>query len=47
MDLIVPPRISQAAIARVQELAVRSFVASECEGMARVDFSSARAATSS
>ena len=38
MDLIVPPRISQAAIARVQELAVRSFVASECEGMARVDF---------
>lgn len=38
MDLIVPPRISQEAIARVQELAVRSFVASECEGMARVDF---------
>jgi D-alanine-D-alanine ligase len=38
MDLIVPPRISQEAIRRVQELAVRSFVASECEGMARVDF---------
>jgi D-alanine-D-alanine ligase len=38
MDLIVPPRISHEAIARVQELAVRSFVASECEGMARVDF---------
>jgi D-alanine-D-alanine ligase len=38
MDLIVPPRISPKAIARVQELAVRSFVASECEGMARVDF---------
>jgi D-alanine-D-alanine ligase len=38
MDLIVPPRISREAIARVQELAVRSFVASECEGMARVDF---------
>jgi D-alanine-D-alanine ligase len=38
MELIVPPRISQAAIGRVQELAVRSFVASECEGMARVDF---------
>jgi D-alanine-D-alanine ligase len=38
MDLIVPPRISPEAIARVQELAVRSFVASECEGMARVDF---------
>jgi len=38
MDLIVPPRIPQEAIARVQELAVRSFVASECEGMARIDF---------
>jgi D-alanine-D-alanine ligase len=38
MDLIVPPRISPESIARVQELAVRSFVASECEGMARVDF---------
>ena len=38
MDLIIPPRISPEAIARVQELAVRSFVASECEGMARVDF---------
>jgi D-alanine-D-alanine ligase len=38
MDLIVPPRIAQEAIASVQELAVRSFVASECEGMARVDF---------
>jgi D-alanine-D-alanine ligase len=38
MDLIVPPRISPEAIARVQELAVRSFVAAECEGMARVDF---------
>jgi D-alanine-D-alanine ligase len=38
MDLIVPPRISPEAIARVQEFAVRSFVASECEGMARVDF---------
>lgn len=38
MDLIVPPRISQASIERVQELAVESFVASECEGMARVDF---------
>ena len=38
MDLHIPPRISSEAIARVQELAVRSFVASECEGMARVDF---------
>jgi D-alanine-D-alanine ligase len=38
MDLIVPPRIPRPAIERVQELAVGSFVASECEGMARVDF---------
>jgi D-alanine-D-alanine ligase len=38
MDLIIPPRIDADAIARVQELAVASFVASECEGMARVDF---------
>ena len=38
MDLVVPPRIDEAAIARVQELSVASFIASECEGMARVDF---------
>jgi D-alanine-D-alanine ligase len=38
MDLIIPPRIEAGAIGRVQELAVASFVASECEGMARVDF---------
>ena len=38
MDLIVPPRIADEAIARVQELSVAAFVASECEGMARVDF---------
>jgi D-alanine-D-alanine ligase len=38
MDLIIPPRIDADAIERVQELAVASFVASECEGMARVDF---------
>jgi D-alanine-D-alanine ligase len=38
MKLIVPPRIPPETIARVQELAVRAFVASECEGMARVDF---------
>jgi D-alanine-D-alanine ligase len=37
MDLIVPPRISSAQIARVRELALRAFVAAECEGMARVD----------
>jgi D-alanine-D-alanine ligase len=38
MDLLVPPRLGQATIERVQELAVQSFVAGECEGMARVDF---------
>jgi D-alanine-D-alanine ligase len=38
MDLLVPPRLEQETIERVQELAVASFVAGECEGMARVDF---------
>jgi D-alanine-D-alanine ligase len=38
MELVIPPRIDDAAIARVQELSVASFIASECEGMARVDF---------
>jgi D-alanine-D-alanine ligase len=38
MDLIVPPRLPDETIERVQELAVQSFVAGECEGMARVDF---------
>jgi D-alanine-D-alanine ligase len=38
MDLIVPPRLDAGTIARVQELAVAAFVASDCEGMARVDF---------
>jgi D-alanine-D-alanine ligase len=38
MELVIPPRIGDAAIARVQELSVASFIASECEGMARVDF---------
>jgi D-alanine-D-alanine ligase len=37
MDLIVPARIGPSQTARVQELAVRSFVACDCEGMARVD----------
>ena len=37
-DIIVPARISDEAAARVQALAVDSFVATECEGMARVDF---------
>jgi D-alanine-D-alanine ligase len=38
MELIVPPRISEDATQRVQELAVAAFVAADCEGMARVDF---------
>ncbi len=38
MDLIIPPRISSEQIERVQHLAVESFVAAECDGMARVDF---------
>ena len=37
MDLIIPPRIPADAIARVQEVSVDAFVATECEGMARVD----------
>ncbi len=37
-DIIVPARIPVATAARVQELAVDAFVATECEGMARVDF---------
>ena len=37
MELVVPPRITSAQIARVRELALAAFVASECEGMARVD----------
>ena len=38
MDLVIPPGLEQETIERVQELAVRAFVAGECEGMARVDF---------
>ncbi len=38
MELVVPPRISEEASRRVQELAVAAFVAADCEGMARVDF---------
>jgi D-alanine-D-alanine ligase len=38
MDLIVPPdSITEEQARRVQELSVDSFVATECEGMARVD----------
>jgi D-alanine-D-alanine ligase len=37
MDLVVPPRVTPAQVARAQELALAAFAASECEGMARVD----------
>jgi D-alanine-D-alanine ligase len=37
MDLVVPARISEEQIERAQELAVRAFVATDCEGMARAD----------
>jgi D-alanine-D-alanine ligase len=37
MDLVVPARLTDAQIERAQELAVRAFVATNCEGMARAD----------
>ena len=38
MELVIPARIPEDVRARVGELAVESFVATECEGMARIDF---------
>jgi D-alanine-D-alanine ligase len=38
MELVIPARISPEADERVRRLAVDSFVATECEGMARIDF---------
>jgi D-alanine-D-alanine ligase len=38
MELVIPPELPSETIERVQRLSVDSFVASECEGMARVDF---------
>ena len=38
MELVIPPDLPQETIELVQRRAVESFVASECEGMARVDF---------
>jgi D-alanine-D-alanine ligase len=35
---VIPARIPPESDARVRELAVESFVATECEGMARIDF---------
>jgi D-alanine-D-alanine ligase len=37
MDLVIPARITAGQTERVQQLAVQAFVATECEGMARVD----------
>ena len=37
MDLIIPPRIPDDAIERVQQVSVEAFIASDCEGMARAD----------
>ena len=38
MELVIPPELPQETIELVQRRAVDAFVASECEGMARVDF---------
>jgi len=37
MDLVIPPRIPEEAIERVQQVSVAAFVAADCEGMARAD----------
>jgi D-alanine-D-alanine ligase len=37
MDLKIPPRVSEEAAERVQQLSVEAFIASDCEGMARAD----------
>jgi D-alanine-D-alanine ligase len=37
MDLIIPPRIPETSIEQVQEISIDAFIASDCEGMARVD----------
>jgi len=38
MELIVPPDLPQDTIELVQRRSVEAFIASECEGLARVDF---------
>jgi D-alanine-D-alanine ligase len=38
MELIVPARLPDDVLERVRRVAVESFVATDCEGMARVDF---------
>jgi D-alanine-D-alanine ligase len=37
-DIVIPAPIPEEAAVRIQTLAVESFVATECEGMARIDF---------
>lgn len=37
-ELIIPAKLTKAEIKKVQELAVRSFKAIDCSGLARVDF---------
>ena len=37
MDLVIPARITPEQVDRAQELAVRAFVVTDCEGMARAD----------
>jgi len=37
MDLVIPARVSPEQLERCRELAVRAFVAADCEGMARAD----------
>ena len=37
MDLIIPPRIPEEAVERVQQVSIEAFIASDCEGMARAD----------
>ncbi|HXH97299.1 MAG TPA: D-alanine--D-alanine ligase family protein, partial [Gaiellaceae bacterium] len=38
MELVIPPELPQETIELLQRRAVESFVACECEGLARVDF---------
>jgi D-alanine-D-alanine ligase len=38
MQLVIPPELPQETIELIQQRAVEAFVASECEGLARVDF---------
>jgi D-alanine-D-alanine ligase len=38
MQLVIPPELPQDTIDLIQQRAVEAFVASECEGLARVDF---------